>query len=72
MCRELGREPAQVALAWLLRNPDVTAPVIGPRTTEQLKCNLGAVDFKLPDEAVTRLDQICPGPGGEAPEAYAW
>lgn len=72
LCRELGREPAQVALAWLLRNPDVTAPVIGPRTTEQLKCNLGAVDFKLPDEAVTRLDQICPGPGGEAPEAYAW
>lgn len=72
LCHEIGREPAQVALAWLLHNPGITAPVIGPRTMEQLKCNLGVLDFKLPDEVVTRLDEIWPGPGGEAPEAYAW
>lgn len=72
LCREIGREPAQVALAWLLNNPGVTAPVIGPRTMEQLKCNLGSVGFKLPDEVVARLDGIWPGPGGEAPEAYSW
>lgn len=72
LCKDLGKEPAQVALAWLLSNPAVTAPVIGPRTMEQLKCNLGAIEFKLPDEVMTRLDEIWPGPDGEAPEAYAW
>lgn len=72
LCREIGREPAGVALAWLLHNPGVTAPVIGPRTVEQLKGNLRAVGVKLPDEVIARLDGIWPGPGGEAPEAYAW
>ncbi|WP_298614766.1 hypothetical protein [uncultured Odoribacter sp.] len=50
----------------------MTAPVIGPRTVEQLKGNLRAVGVKLPDEVIARLDGIWPGPGGEAPEAYAW
>jgi len=72
LCREIGREPAEVALAWLLANPDVTAPVIGPRTAAQLEGNLRAVGFKLPEEVIARLDEIWPGPGGEAPEAYAW
>jgi aryl-alcohol dehydrogenase-like predicted oxidoreductase len=71
-CRELGEQPADVALAWLLRNPVVTAPIIGPRTIEQLTGSLRALEIQLADEQMQRLDQIWPGPGGEAPEAYAW
>ena len=72
LCRELGERPADVALAWLLRNPTVTAPIIGPRTREQLTGSLRALELKLAPESVARLDAIWPGPGGEAPEAYAW
>ena len=72
LCRDLGESPADVALAWLLKNPVVTAPIIGPRTMEQLEGNLRALDIDLSDETMTRLDEIWPGPGGEAPEAYAW
>ncbi|MBX6379383.1 MAG: aldo/keto reductase [Thermoflavifilum aggregans] len=72
LCDDIGQEPTHVALAWLLHNPVVTAPIIGPRTVEQLNSDLGALDVKLPDEVLTRLDKIWPGPGGEAPEAYAW
>jgi aryl-alcohol dehydrogenase-like predicted oxidoreductase len=71
-CRELGEQPADVALAWLLHNPVVTAPIIGPRTIEQLTGSLRALEIQLADEQMQRLDQIWPGPGGEAPEAYAW
>jgi len=72
LCRELGEHPSDVALAWLLHNPAVTAPIIGPRTKEQLAANLRAVDISLSSEVLRRLDEIWPGPGGEAPEAYAW
>jgi aryl-alcohol dehydrogenase-like predicted oxidoreductase len=61
-----------VALAWLLHNPIVTAPIIGPRTMEQFEGNLGALDIELSDETLTKIDEIWPGPGGAAPEAYAW
>ncbi len=71
-CRDLGEKPADVALAWLLHNPVVTAPIIGPRTAEQLAGSLRAVELKLSDETLKRLDEIWPGPGGAAPEAYAW
>jgi aryl-alcohol dehydrogenase-like predicted oxidoreductase len=71
-CRELGERPADVALAWLLHNPVVTAPIIGPRTVEQMTGSLRALEIQLHDEHVQRLDQIWPGLGGEAPEAYAW
>lgn len=71
-CRELGEQPASVALAWLLHNPIVTAPIIGPRTMEQLKHSLACLELVLTDEQMVRLNEIWPGPGGEAPEAYAW
>jgi aryl-alcohol dehydrogenase-like predicted oxidoreductase len=71
-CKELGEEPADVALAWLLANPIVTAPIIGPRTIEQLTGSLRALEIKLSEEALKKLDEIFPGPGGESPEAYAW
>jgi aryl-alcohol dehydrogenase-like predicted oxidoreductase len=71
-CDELGHEPALVGLAWLLHQPAVTGPIIGPRTPQQLESSLQALDVRLDDAALTRLDEIFPGPGGAAPEAYAW
>lgn len=72
LCRELGEKPADVALAWLLANPAVTAPIVGPRTIEQLDESLRALEVKLDPVALRKLDEIFPGPGGRAPEAYAW
>jgi len=57
---------------WLLHNPVVTAPIIGPRAVEQLKENRQAPEITLSEETLTQLDEIFPGPGGEAPKAYAW
>ena len=71
-CAELGEEPAVVALTWVLANPVVTAPIIGPRTLEQLDGALRALDLTLDETTMARLDEIFPGPGGPAPEAYAW
>ena len=71
-CEELGERPSDVALAWLLHQPAVTAPITGPRTLEQFEQSLRALEVKLDDKALQRLDQIWPGPGGPAPEAYAW
>jgi NDP-hexose 2,3-enoyl reductase len=71
-CAELGHDAAQVALAWLLHQPAVTAPIAGPRTLEQLDGAIKAEQIALDEKALARLDQIFPGPGGAAPEAYAW
>ena len=71
-CRDLGEKPADVGLAWLLKNPVVTAPIIGPRTLEQLDGTLRALELILSEDALKKLDEIFPGPGGQAPEAYAW
>jgi aryl-alcohol dehydrogenase-like predicted oxidoreductase len=71
-CGELGEDPANVALAWLLANEAVTAPIIGPRTKEQLERSLRALEIPITKEIGARLDEIWPGPGGAAPEAYAW
>jgi len=73
-CADLGEEPTTVALAWLLAQPGVTAPVLGPRTAEQLDLPLRAVDFELPTGAAAALDEIFPpiGNGGPGPEAWAW
>jgi aryl-alcohol dehydrogenase-like predicted oxidoreductase len=71
-CKQLGEKPADVALAWLLANPVVTAPIVGPRTLEQLTGSLRALKIKIGKTELAKLDEIWPGPGGEAPEAYAW
>jgi aryl-alcohol dehydrogenase-like predicted oxidoreductase len=68
---ELGHEPGDVALAWLLHQPAVTAPIIGPRTREQLDAGLRALDVRLDAAALARLDEIFPG-HKPAPEDYAW
>jgi aryl-alcohol dehydrogenase-like predicted oxidoreductase len=71
-CDELGLSPAVVGLAWLLHQPAVTAPITGPRTLEQLDEYVHMLDVTLDDKTLARLDEIWPGPGGAAPEAYAW
>ncbi len=68
---ELGHEPGDVALAWLLHQPAVTAPIVGPRTMDQLTAGLRALDVELDDKALTHLDEIFPG-HRPAPEDYAW
>jgi aryl-alcohol dehydrogenase-like predicted oxidoreductase len=72
LCDELGEAPADVALAWLLTRPGITGPIIGPRTMEQFDGNLHALEVKLDEDTLKQLDEIWPGPGGEAPEAFAW
>ncbi|MFJ7768943.1 aldo/keto reductase [Streptomyces sp. NPDC097107] len=66
-----GVAPGEAALAWLLTRPDVTGPIVGPRTAEQLTSALRAVELELPDELLTGLDEVFPGPG-PSPEAFAW
>ncbi|MCC6484409.1 MAG: aldo/keto reductase [Armatimonadetes bacterium] len=72
LCADIDAEPANVALSWLLHQPAVTAPIIGPRTLGQLDNTLRALEVKLSEETLKKLDDIWPGPGGAAPEAYAW
>jgi aryl-alcohol dehydrogenase-like predicted oxidoreductase len=72
LCAELGAEPADIAVAWMLANPAITSPIVGPRTMEQLEGSLRAFDVQLSPEALAKLDEIWPSPGGESPEAYAW
>jgi len=71
LCDRIGEHPARVGLAWLLRQPAVTAPIVGPRTEEQLAENIAALEVQLDDETLEQLDGIFPGPG-PAPEAWAW
>ena len=76
-CAEIGESESVVALAWLLSNPTVTAPILGPRTLEQFETSLRAIEVELSEDILKKLDEIFPGPcpgntGMPAPEAYAW
>ena len=72
LCKDIGHEPADVALAWVLQNKDITSPIIGPRTIKQLEQNIEVLNIKLDEDTLNKLDEIWPGPGNQAPEAYAW
>ncbi len=72
LCTQIGERPADVALAWLLHQKAVTAPIIGPRTMEQLDGAMRALSLTLSPETMKQLDSMFPGLGGTAPEAYAW
>src|SRR5262249_22293795 len=79
LCAELGHHPADVALAWLLAQPAVTAPIIGPRTLEQLgvaqlAAPRTALSIRWAEAPLKRLDELFPpvGQGGPGPEAWAW
>ena len=71
-CKEMGVPPAEVALAWDMNNPVVTAPIIGPRTIEHLTSATNALKIRFKKDELKQIDAIWPGPGGAAPEAYAW
>ncbi|HET9969337.1 MAG TPA: aldo/keto reductase, partial [Streptosporangiaceae bacterium] len=71
LCDELGENPANVALAWLMHQEGVTGPIIGPRTREQLDDAQRAVTLELDDDVLKRLDDLFPG-YRTAPEHYAW
>ena len=72
LCVARDLEPAELALAWLLRQDGVTSPIIGPRTPGQVEGAVRAMSIDLDEELVGALDEIFPGPGDQAPEAYAW
>jgi aryl-alcohol dehydrogenase-like predicted oxidoreductase len=71
VCTRLGEEPADVAIAWLLSNKVVTAPIIGPRTIDQLTSGLRALEIQLDAETLKEIDSIFPG-FKTSPEEYAW
>ena len=60
LAQEKTCTPSQLALAWNAAQPGVTAPIVGPRTLEQLADNLGAVDVRIDDEDRRRLDALAP------------
>ncbi len=68
---QLGTGPGTLALAWLLHQKAVTAPIIGPRVSDQLDTALAAVELKLDQSTLDKLDEIFPG-HKPAPEDYAW
>jgi aryl-alcohol dehydrogenase-like predicted oxidoreductase len=76
LCADIGEDPANVGLAWLLHQDGVTAPIIGPRTIEQLDGSLRALEIKLDADVLAKLDELFPAPAPNgskpAPEAYAW
>jgi len=71
LARDLGHGPGEVALAWLLHQPAVTAPIIGPRTMDQLESALKAVEIKIDEATLRAIDEIW-APTGSAPENFAW
>jgi NDP-hexose C3-ketoreductase / dTDP-4-oxo-2-deoxy-alpha-D-pentos-2-ene 2,3-reductase len=72
LAAELDVTPTALALAWLLSRPGVAAPVLGPRTLEQLTGSFPALDVMIDERTSGRLDELFPGPGGGAPDAYTW
>lgn len=71
-CASINKKPEIVAILWLLKNPVISSVIIGPRTVEQLHGMVDSLKTTLNDEEINTIETIWPGPGGEAPEAYAW
>lgn len=70
-CDEIGELPGEAALAWLVHQKIVTAPIIGPRTVEQLKTSIRALEIRFDQKKLEKIDKIFP-PAGQAPQYYAW
>lgn len=58
IAQENGCSVSQISLAWLLSQPIITSPIIGPRNLDQLRDNLGALELELEIEQIARLNQI--------------
>ncbi len=72
LCERIGESMPAVTYAWILSNPTVSSVIIGPRTIEQLESSAAAADLELDEGVLKEIDEIYPGPGGAAPQAYAW
>lgn len=72
LCNQAGYKPAEVATAWTLRNPSLNTVIIGPRTLDQFMNIIQSLTMPLDESFLSELEKIFAGPGGEAPEAYAW
>lgn len=70
-CADFGHDPANTALAWLINQEGVVAPIIGPRTLQQLESSIEALDINFDKESLSKLDVIFP-PAGKSPQYYAW
>jgi len=71
LCKKAGEKPADVALAFLLANPVITAPIIGPRTIEQVEGALRAFEIDYTSELRAEIDAIFPALR-PSPEGHAW
>lgn len=72
LCKKIGEKEANITYAWILNHEAISSIIIGPRTLKQFNDTLGALNTKLSDDIFEEIDLIFPGPGGPAPEAYAW
>jgi len=79
ICREIGEEERNVAIAWVLSKPGLSSAIVGVRSVEQIQGLLRAAELKLAQETIDRLDALFDIGAGrglrnnkEAPEAYAW
>lgn len=70
-CEDIGEDPANTALAWLLNQAGITSPIIGPRTLQQLETSQRALEINFNEESLSKLDAIFP-PAGQSPQYYAW
>lgn len=70
-CDKFGEEPANTAIAWLLNQPGITSPIIGPRSLKQLETSIKSLDINFDTESLLKLDEIFP-PAGKSPQYYAW
>jgi len=71
-CKSIDKKPEIIAIAWLLKNPAISSVIIGPRNVVQIHSIVDALQTVLGDDEINTIESIWPGPGGEAPEAYAW
>ena len=55
---EMGTSPAKLAYAWVMRKPEVTAPIVGATKIEQLEDAIDAIDLTIPDDAAARLEEL--------------
>ncbi|HEY1524048.1 MAG TPA: aldo/keto reductase [Solirubrobacteraceae bacterium] len=72
LAEDAGLTLIQMALAFVIRHPAVTAAIIGPRTTEHLESQLPAADVELPDDVLDRIDEIVPPGSTVNPADTGW
>lgn len=71
-CAEVGRDPAEVGLAWVLSRPEVTAAVIGPRLPTHVDGAMRALATPLSGEELAHLEALFPAVGAGGPAPTAW